>query len=145
MSYYRHTQIGTVVLAGMLFAMAIAVFVFTQVGPHPITLGALVMIAVLCALFATLTVEVTHEEVKLRFGVGLVRKSFAVTEIASARQVRNHWAYGWGIRLTPHGWLFNVSGLDAVELEMADGKRYRIGTDQPADLLRAIEQVTAER
>jgi hypothetical protein len=141
MSYYRHTQFGTVIFAGMLLALVITLFVFTQAGAHPITLSALAVIAALCALFATLTVEVTHEAVGLRFGIGLVRKSFAVGEIAAARQVRNHWAYGWGIRLTPHGWLFNVSGLDAVELEMTDGKRYRIGTDQPAELLRAIEQV----
>ena len=145
MSYYKHTQVGTVVLAGMLFCVAIGIFVTSQAGAHPIPLTVIAILAVLGVMFGTLTVEVTHELVKLRFGPGPVRKSFPVAEIASTRRVRNHWAYGWGIRLTPHGWLFNVSGLDAVELEMADGKRYRIGTDQPAELLRAIEQVTAER
>jgi hypothetical protein len=52
--------------------------------------------------------------------------------------VRNKWWYGWGIRLTPHGWLFNVGGLDAVELELASGRKFRIGTDEPQGLLNAI-------
>ena len=51
-----------------------------------ITLSALAVIAALCALFATLTVEVTHEAVGLRFGIGLVRKSFAVGEPFSTSQ-----------------------------------------------------------
>jgi len=144
-TYYRHTQVGTVILAGLSLVLVIVLFVYSQAGAHPVTYivgGVLVAMGV---MFSSLTVEVTLEEVKIRFGAGPVRKSFPAAEIRSARQVRNHWAYGWGIRLTPHGWLFNVTGLDAVELEMADGKRYRIGTDQPVELLNAIRQVTAGR
>ena len=43
----------------------------------------------------------------------------------------------WVIR---NGWLYNVSGFDAVELELASGKLCRIGTDEPGRLLHAIEQ-----
>ncbi len=38
------------------------------------------------------------------------------------------------------GWLYNVSGTDAVELKMKNGKRYRIGTDVPGELAEAIRQ-----
>jgi plasmid stabilization system protein ParE len=48
--------------------------------------------------------------------------------------------YGWGIRLTPSGWMFNVSGLDAVELTLRSGKRFRIGTDDPRDVIQALEK-----
>jgi hypothetical protein len=48
--------------------------------------------------------------------------------------------YGWSIRLTPHGWLYSVSGLAAVELTLQDGKRLRIGTDEPERLCQAIGQ-----
>jgi hypothetical protein len=34
--------------------------------------------------------------------------------------------------------LWNVSGLDAIELTFATGKRFRIGTDEPGKLLEAI-------
>jgi hypothetical protein len=66
-----------------------------------------------------------------------------VQEIRDARAVRNRWFYGWGIRLTPHGWMFNVSGLDAVELDLPNGRRFRNGTDEPERLLAAIRQATA--
>jgi hypothetical protein len=53
------------------------------------------------------------------------------------------WYYGWGVRMGSGGWMFNVSGLDAVEIEMESGGRFRIGTDEPEELVRAIGQRTA--
>ena len=38
-------------------------------------------------------------------------------------------------------WVFSVSGFDAVEIQMKDGKIYRIGTDVPEDLEDVIIQV----
>jgi hypothetical protein len=70
----------------------------------------------------------------------LIRRRFRVEDIHHARIVRNPWYYGWGIRLTPHVWLFNVSGLDAVELELRDNHNFRIGTDDPQRLVKAIQQ-----
>ena len=36
-------------------------------------------------------------------------------------------------------WLWNVSGLQAVELVLNNGKRFRIGTDEPENLVNAIQ------
>jgi hypothetical protein len=52
--------------------------------------------------------------------------------------VKNPWYYGWGIHLIPGGWLYNVSGWEAVELQMKNGNKYRIGTDDPQGLMDAI-------
>jgi len=41
-------------------------------------------------------------------------------------------------RQTPHGWMWNISGLDAVEIEYRDGKCFRIGTGDPQELLAAL-------
>ena len=59
-----------------------------------------------------------------------------MSEIAVSSTGKNHWYYGWGIRLWfwPHMWIFNVSGFDAVEIRMKNGKIYRIGTDEPENL-----------
>jgi len=35
--------------------------------------------------------------------------------------------------------LWNVSGLRAVEFLLKDGSRFRIGTDEPEALVKAIE------
>jgi len=61
-----------------------------------------------------------------------------LSQVQNAAVVRNKWYYGWGIRLTPGGWLWNVSGLDAVELTFKNGKKFRIGTDEPDRLLQAL-------
>lgn len=140
MQEYRHTQFGWVVL----FSMAGTFVVLTGVAatlPGRELAPMLVIIPVLTIvflLFINLTVTVNSEFIRLSFGIGLIHKKFKLAAIKSAKPVRNSWWYGWGIRLTPHGWLFNVSGLEAVELEMNNGKRYRIGTDEPNRLAEAI-------
>ena len=35
--------------------------------------------------------------------------------------------------------IFNISGFEAVEIKMRDGRIYRIGTDQPQKLAYAIK------
>ena len=95
------------------------------------------------ASFGTLTVAIDEQFLKLRFGWGIFRKKFLLADIASIRKVKNHWYYGWGIRLWfwPKMWIFNISGFDAVELTMKNGKIYRIGTDEPEKLEQAISQL----
>ncbi len=89
--------------------------------------------------------EHTQPGTLIRIWIGLIRKSFLVDELETAAAVRNRWYHGWGIRKILGGWLYNVSGFDAVELRLKHGGRYRIGTDQPAELLAAIESVMAAK
>ena len=105
---------------------------------NPFLIIILAALAVSLLLFSILTVRVDGEEVSVRFGVGLIRKRFPLSEIESHSAVRNPWYYGWGLRRTPIGWLYNVSGLEAVEITMKDGGKVRIGTDDPAGLDAAI-------
>jgi hypothetical protein len=101
------------------------------------------MLGVVAALFRTLTVEIRGETLRLFFGPGLIRRSLSRKEIVGAEPVRNEWHYGWGIRFTAFGWLFSVSGLDAVEISLDSGKRARIGTDEPRELAEAIRRFIA--
>ncbi|MEZ4547968.1 MAG: hypothetical protein R3B51_09725 [Thermodesulfobacteriota bacterium] len=105
---------------------------------NPFLLIILAALAVSLLLFSILTVKVDGEEVSVRFGVGLIRKRFPLSEIESHSAVRNPWYYGWGLRRTPIGWLYNVSGLEAVEITLKDGRKIRIGTDDPTGLDAAI-------
>jgi hypothetical protein len=92
-------------------------------------------------LFATLTVEVDAREIRVRFTGGIVRKRVPVAEVSRHRAVRNPWYYGWGIHKLRGGWIWNVSGFDAVELVLGDGSVWRVGTDDPDALERAIAAV----
>lgn len=92
-------------------------------------------------LFHSLTVRVSPDNIALSFGIGLIKKRFAVADIQQCNVVKNRWFYGWGIRITPHGWLYNVSGWDAVELEFHNGRKTRVGTDDAHRLQAAIQSM----
>ncbi len=146
MRVYRHRQIGILILWALGLAVGVASVILIPIasrGSAIATIPAVVLIvlAVFMLLFGALTVEVSQDRILLWFGPGLIRKEFSVRDIRRAAVARNPWYYGWGIRLTPHGWLFNVSGFEAVEIELNSGRKYRIGTDEPQELLSAIRRV----
>lgn len=137
---YKHTQTGFFILVSIgLAALAIIVAVYMHAAPRAALIVAGVLL-VLLRTFGSLTVEVDAEHVSVRFGFGLVRRRFKLSDIRRAAVVRNRWFYGWGVRLLEHGWLYNVSGLDAVEIELANGEIDRIGTDEPQELAAAIHR-----
>ncbi len=90
-------------------------------------------------LFHQLTVKVDHEFVQITFGIGIISRKIPLDRIIAATAVRNSWWWGWGIRLIPGGWMWNVSGLQAVELELKNGRKFRIGTDEPEMLASAVK------
>jgi len=140
-SYYKHVQFGTLSVSLLVAAIVLLALLGFIVGWHTVTIGVLLTLLVCVALFYSLTVEISNDHLGIHFGVGMIKKRFEIKDIEKAYPVRNRWHYGPGIRLTPHGWLYNVSGLDAVEIVMSSGKRYRIGTDQPNELAQAVNEV----
>lgn len=127
---YRHVQVGWFLIGSFLAIEALFFFMSNLVAA---------ILASLIVIFGWLTVEVDDEKVSCLFGFGCPRKRIPLDDIASVEIVRNKWWYGFGIRLTPSGWMFNIQGLDAVMVERKSGKKFRIGTDEPADLAEAIE------
>ena len=92
------------------------------------------------ATFRSLTVEVDDTDVKLQFGGGLIKRSFPLECIRSVSQVKTTLLQGWGMRCLGDGWLYNIYGLDAVELQLHSGKRALIGTDESQRLAEAISE-----
>jgi len=137
---YRHTQAGLLILVLLVLAAVAITVLSAALGMHPVGIAVLCVLALCAALFPSLTVEIGEGVVAVRFGPGLIRKRFALADIRAVSVVRNPWYYGWGIRWTPHGWLYNVSGLGAVEIVLASGKKARIGSDEPEKLAEAIRQ-----
>jgi hypothetical protein len=99
------------------------------------------VVVFILAVFGTLTVSVDEATVQATFGVGPIRKGIALADVSGFEVVRNRWYYGWGVRYFPGGWLYNVSGLSAVEFRLRDGRRVRIGTDEPEALREAVARV----
>jgi hypothetical protein len=142
--HYRHTQVGWVTVV-VLTAVGLAIGPFlwmVELRVGALTVAGLLLLSL--ALFWSLTVAVNASELAFSFGIGLIRKRVALMEIRHYRKVRNPWYYGWGIHFFPGGVLYNVSGFEAVELSLANGKRLRVGTDEPEALCRAIERVVGK-
>ena len=144
MKSYRHTQFGSAIVLGcgaigvaMLFAAAF----WSHQALNLLVPGVVLLVCV--SFFSTLTIAIEDGTLRASFGPGLVRKKVRLAEIASARPIPVRWWYGWGIHLTPHGWLYNVSGWKAVEITLRSGRRFCLGTDEPENLVKAIQEALA--
>jgi hypothetical protein len=136
---YDHTQQGYLLLGAVGGAGLIIFLTLIMFGPEPVSLIVLCILVFVLAIMSRLTVSVSDDSLRIRFGpVGLVHKMWPLKEIISATAVSNPWYYGYGIRWTPHGPLYNVSGRHAVEILLKSGKKVRIGTDEPDALAGAI-------
>jgi hypothetical protein len=135
---YRHTQRGTLILISCLAAAAVSIAASWLSGHWPPALIVLAVMIVMATLFSSLTVQVTDRELRWHFGPGLWTYRLPLDEIEDVAVVRNQWWNGWGIRMRPGFRLYNVSGLDAVELRLTSNDIRRIGTDDPLGLAAAL-------
>jgi hypothetical protein len=149
---YRHSQYGFIwlfVFVWMVLVMALVALLGdadTDVALFLAVTGAfLLLIGVVTFWFSRLTIVIGDGKVAAYFGVGWPRREIGAHEIVAFRKERNKWWYGWGIRKIPGGWMYNVWGLDAVELDLADGRKFRLGTNEPDELAAALIAVTALR
>jgi hypothetical protein len=139
---YQHTQFGTVIvasIAGCCLLLA-AIAMFTNRYAIPLGLVGPVVLPLVGLLFCSLKISVEDGWLKWSFGPGLIHKKVPLAEIASAEPVRNSWS--WGIHYTRGGWLYNVSGFEAVQFVLKSGKRFQLGTDEPQKLVEAVNAET---
>lgn len=142
---YEHTQVGYFIIVAIVAAMVAIGIILATTGVNLIAIAALGVLAIALVLFPSLTVVIREEELLVQFGPGVIRKRFKLNEIESCQAIENPWYYGWGIRLTPHGMLFRVSGFHAVQIKLITGKKYLIGTDVAQELEEAIRQTISHR
>jgi hypothetical protein len=137
---YEHTQRGTVPLVVLLVAalllLALAMLV-PKVGDVPFTV--IGILAICGLLFSSLTIQITDRELRWQFGPGLIRKEVPLHEIERAEVIETTFLQGWGIHYTFRGWLYNVSGFQAVAVRLKNGKQFLLGTDEPERLQAALQ------
>ncbi len=152
---YKHTQIGKISLAIFIIVAVISIMTvanqdYQQYAPswmdasgwNNYGIGIVSIIYLFVLNMCTLTIEIDKAQLRWHFGLGFPRKSIDLHEIESIKQVRNKWFFGFGIRkLISGGWLYNVHGLDAVEVITKEGKIVRLGTDDPRGLSRTLSAI----
>lgn len=131
MTRYKHTQIGYPIIGGLV---GIAIFlaitgVVAPAGRDGVPIIAIIeVILLICTIvFSKLTIKIDGESLEASFATGLIRKKVPLAEVAEFEPVRISWWHGWGIHPTPYGWLYNVSGLDAVVIRLRSGQKVRAG------------------
>ncbi len=147
--HYKHTQIGYLMLIVTLAVLVLFGWMYSTASAEPPSVDSgtnfavtalMAFILFVLASFVSLRVSIDEKCLHIKFGYGVYQKKFLLSNILSAQIVKNHWYYGWGIRvwLWPKMWIYNVSGFSAVEIKLKNGKTYRVGTDEPRKLEQAI-------
>jgi hypothetical protein len=144
---YEHRQGGGITrIAFGISALLLPALLLFDRASSPATYVAAPVLLLAFLAFDGLRIRVTRDELAWRFGhLGFPRGRVALADIAAAEVTRTSFWEGWGIRRTRRGWLYNVSGYDAVLVTRRDGRTFLLGSDEPRKLKAAIEAARATR
>jgi hypothetical protein len=148
---YSHSQFGWPMAVGTALGLGLATVAMLSVSNDTRASAPWAMVAVYATLglafllFYRLGVTVEPDRIRAVFGIGLIGKDIPVAAVVRAEVVRTRPWWGYGIRWTPSGWLYNVAGRHAVRLEIRGGRAVMIGTDEPDALKAAIDARLAAR
>lgn len=154
---YNHTQVNKIGIALVLVVSVFSIMStmaehYEEYVPQWINTagwniwGAVIvgLIYLLLLNMMVLRINVSKTEIIWRFGIGIPTKRIPLEEITSLEMVTNKWWYGWGVRkLLSGGWLYNVFGLQAIEIKTKHGKIVRLGTDEPKKLYRVLDSMVS--
>lgn len=144
-THYQTTQFS--LLLTVIFGLLLIYSTMVMIASRFSVLSVLVFVLLLVCLltFTTLTLDINEERLDVRFGPGLLHRAYPLKDICDVRIVNlaqyNIFRQIWNVP----GWLYNLKTLDAVELEMRNGALLWIGTDQPTQLAKSIENAMIER
>jgi len=132
---YRHSQPGYLLIIVSLILISTGAIVYAF-GARPAEI--LCVVGILCLVFGyKLTVEIGDSSLRFWFGLGVFWKNIPLEEIMYCQPFKGI-VCGWGIHIGPDGWLYNVSGMKAVTIALKSGKKIHIGTDEPHQLVEAV-------
>ncbi len=105
-----------------------------------ITVGTPLLIMILfAALELTTTITTEHIIIKYR---PFLKRTFPLSEIASAQVIDYGFVGGWGIRIwTGYGTVYNVKGSMGLHLKLKSGKERIVGTQRAAELKNTMQKI----
>lgn len=138
----RTTQLGRLVITLTAVMELFSIYIVNANHDQLSSLGLSFLLGipvVVLIMFYKLVIVITDDEIKLSFGIGLITKSFKTKDILEVKAVRNSILAGWGIRYTTGYTLYNIDGLDAIELTLKNKQqKIRIGTASPNEIIQYL-------
>ena len=143
---YKEEQVGWFSNLALLLIPAIILILFIL--EDNLRTDGLILILIVISVFVVsfllfykLKVIVNDKFVIISFGIGLIRKKILIADLATVRKSRSKWYNGWGIKYLGNGWLYNIQGLNVIELSFINKNNIiRIGTKANSHLEREIKK-----
>lgn len=145
---YESNQTGwffiTIILAVLI---VVTTGYYYQLGNNPLPTNVfqlLLFVFILILInFYKLKIRVDDTGINILYGIGLIHIKLQPGSITSVQTVKTSWLYGFGIRITLKGMLYNIQGRDAVRISyVEDGKSktVTIGSEDPDKLKTFLEK-----
>lgn len=143
---YEEEQVGYWTFLAFIPIIFIVLFIYIlnidkQTMPVPILVILIFVFLFTTSLFYKLSIKLDNEYLIISFGIGLIKKKIKISDIKDVKKIKTKWHNGWGIRIIKNGILYNIQGLDAVELTFKGKKSIiQIGTKSNSNLDREINK-----
>lgn len=137
--YIEHQHGKLITLLSIVVIISFILLYLFQIGNNPLSFPQLLLFLALFLLiqlnFYKLTIIIDEQNIQLRYGIGLIKRTIALDDIKNPICVTTKWYQGIGIRQLQGGKLYNINFTDAVEVQYRFRKYYiRIGSSQPEQL-----------
>lgn len=143
----KFTQFGTFYVIVILPIFIFSLIMLFMKGFDNFVMGAVfsvlaVSLLICLLIFYKISIYINETYISFKLGIGLVSKKYLIADIKSCKPVKNEPLFGIGIKIIPNGMLYNVSGLQAIELTFKNRKsKIRIGTNQPEEIASTINKM----
>ncbi|MDA7864958.1 hypothetical protein N9B24_02415 [bacterium] len=140
---YDHTQSARLYLLLLVIAIGIfgSAFCIDEIVVRSVMSCSGALMLLLAFSFCHLSVRDEGAELLIAFGpLPLFKRRLQYCELEKVEQSRSTIMDGWGIHMSPSGgWVWNLWGYNCVDVWYRQGRKVRIGTDDPAGLVEFLK------
>jgi hypothetical protein len=141
---YDHTQSARLYLLLLVIAIGMfgSAFYIDEIVVQSVILCSGALMLLLAFSFCHLSVRDEVVELLITFGpLPLFKRRLKYCELEKVEQARSTIMDGWGIHMSPSGgWVWNLWGYDCVDVWYREGRKLRIGTDDPERLVEFLQE-----
>lgn len=97
-----------------------------------------IVLILIVVLFNSFTVEVGEQGLIWYFGLHFLEKELSFSHIRNLKITRNPIYWAFGIKVFSGGVSYNVSGTKVLEITTVNGRKIRLGCNNPESLKKSI-------